>query len=127
MDEALSRMSSLAGGTCIAIGAVHAATGLRGLVGAPEGDASLDSQERFFGPIFAAYGLTWVRAGRRQPPDLATIDILSWAMLGGGLARLLSMADRGRPHPFYVGLTAVEFIVPPVFLAMTRAARRRIG
>jgi hypothetical protein len=125
-DQTLSRMSSAAGITCIAIGAAHAASGLRGLPGAPAGDASLDSQERFFGPIFAAYGLAWMRAGRRQPPDLATIDIMSGAMLAGGVARLLSMADRGRPHPFYIALTAIEFVVPPAFLVMTRAARRRI-
>ncbi len=99
-DTRLARLSAVTGLTCAAIGAAHIATGLRGLPGRPVGDASLDSQERFFGAVFAAYGLLWARAGRATPPDVTTIDILSGAMAAGGVARLVSLRERGRPHPF---------------------------
>lgn len=121
-DRLLTGVSTAGGISCVAIGAVHAIGGVRVVPGAASSSATVDSQERFFGPIFAAWGLLLLRAGR-QPADLATLDLLSASMIAGGAARVLSMRDRGRPHPFYVAMTVIEFVAPAGVLALTRRAR----
>lgn len=42
----------------------------------------------------------------------------------GGVARVVSMADRGKPHWFPTALTAVEFVIPAVFLPIAAADER---
>lgn len=123
-DRLLARVSAAGGACCVGIGALHAVGGVRVVPGATNGNATVDSQERFFGPIFAAWGLLLLRAGR-EPSDLAALDLLSTSMIAGGAARVVSMLDRGRPHPFYVALTVIEIVAPSAVLALTRMARRR--
>jgi hypothetical protein len=43
--------------------------------------ATIDSQEGFFGPIFAAWGLLFLRAGR-EPADPAKVDLLDPVQAG---------------------------------------------
>jgi hypothetical protein len=111
------------GAACTAIGANHALLGLRSVIGAKSaaGNVDLDSQERFYGAMFAGYGLAWLQAARRDPIPAPTVRFLSVVMAMGGAARVVSMLERGRPQPFYVALTAIEFVAPAALIAMTAA------
>lgn len=107
---------------CTAIGANHAVLGLRSVIGAGDarGNVDLDSQERFYGAMFAGYGLAWLDLARQPAPSPRAVRFLSVVMAMGGAARVISMLERGRPQPFYVGLTAIEFVAPAALVAMTR-------
>jgi hypothetical protein len=111
------------GVACTAIGANHALLGLRSVIGAQSANDNidLDSQERFYGGMFAGYGLAWLWAARQAPIPVAPVRFLSAVMAMGGVARVISMIERGRPQPFYVALTAIEFVAPAVLVAMVAA------
>jgi hypothetical protein len=119
-DQLLRGLSLATGAACAGIGAVHALWGGRSVIGIDGSDVNEDSQERFYGAMFAAYGCTWLAAANRQPLDRPVLRALAGAMAAGGAARLLGIARTGRPHPFWVGMTAVEIVAPAVVLWVAR-------
>jgi hypothetical protein len=56
---------------------------------------------------------------------LAALDLLATTMAVGGIGRLLSWIQLGRPHPFFVAMTGVELATPALFWPLTAAGRRR--
>jgi hypothetical protein len=121
----LKALVQVMGVSCTAIGAAHTALGVRSVIGVDaSAGPSVDSQERFFGGIFGGYGLAWVWASRQDPIPSEVVRFLSASMAVGGVGRVLSMIERGRPHPFWVSLTAVEFAAPAAFWWLTRARER---
>jgi hypothetical protein len=106
---------------CTVIGTNHALLGLRSVIGARSANdnVDLDSQERFYGAMFAGYGLAWLAVARQQPIPARTVRFLSAVMAMGGAARVVSMLERGRPQPFYVVLTVIEFAAPAALVTMT--------
>lgn len=77
-------------------------------------DASLDSQNRFYGACFTLYGvLLWIAAGdlpRYRPVAKAVIACFFF----GGLVRLVSVALHGWPSPLVWSLALSELILPPI-------------
>jgi hypothetical protein len=120
MNNSLRTLTQLTGWACIAIGVGHVALGVeRSVPGAGPVSPTLESQEAFYNAIFIGYGLTWLRASQDDRSDRV---IEAAAVMGvGGVARLIAMARKGAPHPLYAGLTAVEFVVPAVVLALARS------
>jgi hypothetical protein len=45
--------------------------------GATDGNATVDSRERFYSAIFAGYGIAWIRAARKSPSGLAGVMLAS--------------------------------------------------
>ncbi len=119
----LGSLASTTGVTCIAIGAYHFLEGSASVPGEDATDATVDSRERFYAAIFAGYGAAWMRAARR-PIAPTDVRVLSGLMLAGGIGRLISLARTGRPHWLQEVLTAVEFALPGVFLALAQAEQR---
>ncbi len=107
----------------LAAGGMHVALGLQAdlLLGAmvsaeTQIDAGLDSQNRFYGACFMAYGvLLWLSADdlKRYAP---VVRALLWVLFSAGLVRFISVWKFGWP-PFYIGiLFALEVLVPPLVL-----------
>ena len=104
-------------------GGIHVALGLQAdlLLGAgvselTQLDPGLDSQNRFYGGSFMAYGvLLWLSASdlRRYAP---VVRILLWVLLGAGLVRFISVWKFGWPPPLIGVLFALEILVPPAVL-----------
>ena len=113
----------LLGGACVPIGLVHVALGTASVPGEPA-EATVDSRERFYGAVFAGYGVAWVWAARTDPLPCTVIRWLAGIMLAGGLGRVASLAVRGRPHWFQIVLTGVELVVPLPVLWLTSVAER---
>ncbi|MBO0768048.1 MAG: DUF4345 domain-containing protein [Solirubrobacterales bacterium] len=110
------------GGACTAIGLLHVATGSDNAPGiGAEANINEDSQERFYGGIFAAYGAAWLWALRAGPLDPKLVRFLGGAMALGGAGRVAGIAKRGLPHPFWVAMAATEFIVPGLFVWLANA------
>jgi Domain of unknown function (DUF4345) len=83
-------------------------------------DASLDSQNRFYGAAFTVYAaIFWIGAS-----DVARYrHILSAGLLCfffGGIARLVSMGLHGAPSALVIGLMASELLLPPLLWWMVR-------
>ena len=119
MNNSLRTLSRLTGWACIAIGIGHVGLGVeRSVPGAGPVSPTLESQEAFYNSIFIGYGLTWLRAGQDDRPDRVVEAAAVMAL--GGVARLIALARKGAPHPLYAGLTAVEFVVPAIVVAVAR-------
>ncbi len=76
----------------------------------------MDSEDRFFGALFVGYGLAnlWVARdliGRRQ-----VVRFLLGIFFLGGIARLISIAVAGLPHPFFIAMAGIELLLPPLAL-----------
>ena len=87
----------------------------------------MDSRERFYGAIFAGYGLACIWVVRRAPIDKVLVNWLAGIFLLGGVGRLLSWAVEGRPHWFQLPLTALELVVPPIIFGLARGLDQRKG
>jgi hypothetical protein len=119
LNNSLRTLTRLTGWACIAIGVGHVALGVeRSVPGEGQVSPTMESQEAFYNSIFVGYGLTWLRASQDDRPD-RVVEAAAFMALGG-VARLIAMVRKGVPHPFYVGLTAVEFVVPAIVVALNR-------
>lgn len=123
MHHTLLTLAKTCGYACVAIGSAQFLLGAAMEPGFDRTSAPVDSQVRFFGPVFAGYGLAWIAAACGDQPDLRRMRALSRMMALGGLGRLISRARVGHPHPFQDLLTVVELVWPATVEAMARSPR----
>jgi hypothetical protein len=107
----------------VAVGLMHILFGLGAdaMLGAhPPTDAitnaSLDSQNRFYGAAFMLYGVViWLFSTDedRYAPIFRAAMIIFFI---GGLARIISAAIYGLPAPAIQFLAATELVIPPALL-----------
>lgn len=116
MHPGLRHLAKVNGAACVGIGVVHLLAGTASVPGEGLADATVDSRERFYGAVFAGYGLTWVWAARQAPVDERPLRVLAGVFLAGGLGRVLSWKVEGRPHGFQLVLMAIELVLPVPFL-----------
>ncbi|GAB2581480.1 hypothetical protein GCM10027168_12750 [Streptomyces capparidis] len=114
------------GYACVAIGLLHVLLGNAAVPGAGSAGPTVDSLGRFFGAVFAGYGLAWLWAARQSPIPATVVRWLTGVFLLGAVGRLLSLAVHGWPHPFQVALTVVELALPPVLFALADAGERAL-
>ncbi|MGY3334647.1 hypothetical protein ACVW0K_000746 [Streptomyces filamentosus] len=114
---------------CTAIGLFHVVGGNAAIPGEADAGPTLDSLGRFFGAIFAGYGLAWLWAARQDPVPATAVRWLAAVFLLGGVGRLLSLAVHGWPDGFQVVLAVIELVLPPLLFwladADERASRER--
>jgi hypothetical protein len=96
---------------------------LRGPQGVPGGSpdvvATVDSSLRYANVFkFAVGPVIWSQLGRVERSPALSFAAATIAF--GGLARLRSWQQRGRPHPITVGAVALETIGVPILLAWQR-------
>lgn len=108
------------GVTCVAIGLLHIALGTASVPGEGGLGATVDSRERFYGAVFAAYGAAWLWVVRSLERPRDGVRALALVLLAGGVARLVSIAVHGEPQWFQLVLLVVELVLPLAFLAPVR-------
>ena len=83
------------------------------------GGVDVDSEMRFYGVLWAAYGIVLVRVSKLLPQRI----LLAQAMLGllfvGGLGRVISSLTLGPPHPLFQVLMWIELAVPLVLAPLS--------
>lgn len=102
-----------------------AVTGWRGQ-DSPPWPATMDSELRFYAPLFGAYGVVLIRTAGDLAARGRAIPWLAAVLLIGGLGRAVSLASVGAPHPLFLLLMGVELITPAAMAGLWMAARRRL-
>ena len=105
----------------LAVAGLHVILGVRADValgadlpmGAVE-NATLDSQNRFYGVAFSLYGVLLYVCAANVARYADVLRCVFWAFFAGGLARVVSIALLGMPSPLVMALLAMELIAPPV-------------
>ncbi|MFG2894769.1 DUF4345 domain-containing protein [Streptomyces sp. NPDC048248] len=124
--KALRGLVLTMGYACLAIGLFHVLLGNASIPGAGSAGATIDSLGRFFGAIFAGYGLAWLLAARQSPIPATAVRWLAGVFLLGAFGRLLSLAVDGWPHWFQVVLTAVELVLPPLIFWLADSEEKAV-
>lgn len=56
-------------------------------------------------------------------PGIA-IRLLAAGLFAGGLGRVVSLIDKGQPHPFWIAMLVVEIVIPALFFALAAAGAK---
>lgn len=87
--------------------------------GSPDVIPTVDSSLRYANVFkFAVGPVIWSQLGRVERSPALSFAATTIAI--GGLARLISWQQRGRPYPITVGAVALETIGVPILLAWQR-------
>ncbi|WP_277212272.1 DUF4345 domain-containing protein [Isoptericola croceus] len=105
------------------LGGVAVLSGILGITGGPDAlpggepvNATVDSQYRFANVFWLTAGLlVWWSLRRPEQRSEVTRAILAIAAVGG-VARLLSVAVTGWPHPVFVAVMVLELTVVPLVI-----------
>jgi hypothetical protein len=93
----------------------------------PAWPATMDSELRFYAPLFGAYGVLALGVAHRPRARLDLAPWLAAVFFVGGLGRVLSWLTVGAPHPLFLALMAIELGLPPMLVALWWVERRRTG
>jgi hypothetical protein len=131
MAKVLKWLAVAMGVACAAIGLYHVLLGIGSVPGEGTADSpvgtTVDSRERFYNAIFFGYGVAWLWAARQSPIPATVVRWLAGFMLLGGIGRIVSLVQYGAPHWFQIPLTALELVLPPLFIWLATAAERRLA
>jgi hypothetical protein len=86
---------------------------------------TMDSELRFYAPLFAAFGVLCLRAAYDARVASSLTPWLALVFFIGGLGRAVSWLAVGAPHPLFVMLMWIELVLPPILLALWLGRRPR--
>jgi hypothetical protein len=106
------------GGLVATTAGLHTAiAGAKSVPGQGLANAAVESELRFYGAFYFAYGLVLLRAARRADNDPTTVRSLMSTLFVAGLARAGGWVAVGRPHKHQRGLLVIELTAPPLIAA----------
>jgi Domain of unknown function (DUF4345) len=130
MTRLLKGLAVAMGLACAGIGLYHLVLGIGSVPGEGRADTlagvTTDSRERFYNAIFFGYGVAWLWAAR-QPRMAILVWWLAAVMFLGGIGRIISLVRYGQPHWFQLVLTAIELVLPPLYIGLAIAVDRRVS
>jgi hypothetical protein len=77
---------------------------------------SVESELRFYGAIYVAFGLVMLRVAHRADRDTTAVRALAGALFFAGLARAGGWRAVGRPHGLQRALLVIELTAPPLIV-----------
>src|SRR5262245_50740771 len=123
--ETLLRATLLGFGLCVVgISLGHIVFGPSVIPGSIPVNTTMDSEDRFYAVFFLAYGAAVLWCLKDWTSKLREIQLLMALFFVARLTRLVSIAAVGLPHPFFVVMTIIEFLVPPLVIFLSSSAIR---
>jgi hypothetical protein len=98
--------------TAIFIALLHIILGPSAIPGAIPVNATMDSEDRFYATLFAAYGVALLWCIKDIEQKSTVVYFLATTFFVGGLARLVSIAAVGLPNTFFITMTVLELLIP---------------
>ena len=112
MKQSLQVFLGLFGITAIFIASLHIVLGPSAIPGSIPVNATMDSEDRFYATLFAAYGVALLWCIKNIERKSMVVYFLALTFFVGGLARLVSMAAVGLPNTFFIVMTVLELLIP---------------
>lgn len=112
MKKSLQAFLGLFGMTAILIASLHIVLGPSAIPGSIPVNPTMDSEDRFYATLFAAYGVALLWCIKDVERKSAFVYFLALTFFIGGLARLVSMAAVGLPNTFFIVMTVLELLIP---------------
>jgi hypothetical protein len=112
MKKTLQIFLGLFGITAILIASLHVALGPSAIPGSIPVNPTMDSEDRFYATLFAAYGVALLWCIKDIENKSKIVYFLALTFFVGGLARLVSIAAVGLPNAFFVAMMALELLIP---------------
>ena len=126
MKKSLQIFFGLFGSTVVFIALLHIALGPAAIPGSVPINATMDSEDRFYATMFAAYGVALLWCIKDIERKSQVVYFLALTFFVGGLARLVSIAGVGLPHPFFIAMTVLELLIP-FFIVFMQARVSKTG
>ena len=118
MRRSLQVFLALFGSVAIAIALLHIVFGPSAIPGSVPVNATMDSEDRFYGTLFGAYGVAVLWCVKDVEQKSGVVYFLLATFFVAGLARVVSIAAVGLPDPFFVAMLALELVIPIVVAFM---------
>jgi len=112
-SRALRGLLYVGGAVATAAGLDTVVRGARSVPGEQAANPSLESELRYYGAYYAAFGVAVLRVAPRADRDAAAVRGLAGALFLAGLARAGGWLRAGRPHRLQRALLAIELAAPP--------------
>jgi hypothetical protein len=112
MKKSLQVFLGMFGITAIFIASLHIVLGPSAIPGSIPVNATMDSEDRFYATLFAAYGVALLWCIKDVELKSRVVYFLALTFFVGGLARLVSVAAVGLPNTFFIVMTVLELLIP---------------
>lgn len=109
---------------CASIALAHIFVGGAAVPGSIPGNATMDSEDRFYATLFLGFGIGHIWASRDLAARKTVVLALQATFFAGGLARIVSLALVGPPIPLFLFLGALELLIPPLVWWWLKAVSR---
>ena len=131
MRRSLQVFLALFGVSAILIASLHIVLGSSAIPGSIPVNSTMDSEDRFYATLFAAYGVALLWCIRDIEHKSNVVYFLAATFFLGGLARIVSLLAVGPPNAFFLAMTVLELVIPPFMAFMqgrvSSTAHRRVG
>ena len=112
MKKSFQVFLGLFGITVIFIASLHIVLGPSAIPGSVPVNATMDSEDRFYATLFAAYGVALLWCIKDIERKSMVVYFLALTFFVGGLTRLVSIAAVGLPNTFFIAMTVLELLIP---------------
>jgi hypothetical protein len=106
----LKALGWIAGITLIGLGVGRMLSPTATIPGGSVVNSTVDSETRAAGALLICFGFAYIWAVRQSPIPAALLRLLAATMTLIAVARVISMAISGMPHPVFTAFTVVEFV-----------------
>jgi hypothetical protein len=116
---------TVVGAIAVVAGSLGMIYGAAGVIGPSSFSRNVDSEFRFYAAWYVVAGLLLLWAVPRVERERGIVFAVAAGFFLAACGRVLSILDVGAPDRFYVVLTIIEFVLPPVIVPLQILVLRR--